>query len=98
MCTSMVYVPTQHIYVLTPLVSYTYRLTFETLFVPGDGRFGDKSVNDVAVEYVEASRQNLHKFQPPRVIFVFCDGITESISCELGKSLVMVNSVTLQKI
>ena len=39
-------------------------------------------MNDVAVEYVETIRQNLHKFQPPRVIFVFC-GITESISCEL---------------
>ena len=43
-------------------------------------------MNDVAAEYVEASRQNMHKFQPPRVIFVFCDGITESISCELVTS------------
>ena len=47
---------------------------------PGEGHFGDKSVGEVAGEYVEASRQNPHKFQPPRVSFVFCDGITESIS------------------
>ena len=60
-----------------------------SLFYIGDGRFGDKSVNDIAVEYVEASRQNLHKFQPPRIFFVFCDGITESISRELVKSLIV---------
>jgi hypothetical protein len=46
----------------------------------GDGQFGDKSVGDIAAEYVEAGKQNLHKFQPPRISFVFFDGITDSVS------------------
>ena len=39
-------------------------------------------MSDIASEYMEASKQNPHKFKPPRVSFVFCDGITESISRE----------------
>ena len=69
------------------MIMESYLLTPQThcsIYI-GDGRFGDKSVNDIAAEYVEASRQNLHKFQPPRIFFVFCDGITESISRELVK-------------
>jgi hypothetical protein len=51
-------------------------------------------VNDIAAEYVEASRQNLHKFQPPRIFFVFCDGITESISHALkGSGIEVVGQV-----
>lgn len=48
----------------------------------GEGQFGEKCVGDLAVEYMEASRHNLHKFQPPQVIFVFFDGITDSIARE----------------
>ena len=40
-------------------------------------------MGDIAAEYVEAGKQNLHKFQPPKVSFVFFDGVTESVSGEL---------------
>ena len=37
-------------------------------------------MSDISAEYMEASRQNPHKFQPPTVSFLFFDGITESVS------------------
>ena len=48
--------------------------------VTGDGQFGEKSASDVAGEYMEAGKQNLHKFCSPRISFVFFDGITESVA------------------
>ena len=50
--------------------------------IPGDGQFGEKSVADIAAEYMEAGRHNLHRFKPPNISFVFFDGITESIARE----------------
>ena len=50
------------------------------IFDAGDGQFGEKSVGDIAGEYMEAGRQNLHKFRPPIISFLFFDGITESVS------------------
>ena len=59
-----------------------YILEIVTFLLTGDGQFGDKSVGDITTEYMEASRQNPYKFQPPRISFIFFDGITESVSRE----------------
>lgn len=46
----------------------------------GDGNFGDKTVSDFAHDYIQASKQNPHNFIPPKITFVFFDGVTESIA------------------
>ena len=46
----------------------------------GEGNFGEKTVSDFAHDYIQASKQNLHNFNTPSIIFVFFDGITESIA------------------
>ena len=46
----------------------------------GEGNFGEKTVTEFAEEYTVASQQNLCNFVPPWIIFVFFDGITESIA------------------
>ena len=48
--------------------------------IAGEGNFGEKNVTQFAEEYIVASRQNLSAFIPPRVVFAFFDGITESIA------------------
>jgi hypothetical protein len=49
----------------------------------GDCGYNEKSVSDFADDYMSASAQNHHNFRQPLVVFIFFDGITESISSEL---------------
>lgn len=46
----------------------------------GDAGFGDKSVIDLARNFSEASKQNPCWFEPPRNIFAFFDGVTQSVA------------------
>ena len=54
----------------------------------GECNFGDKSVIDFAEEYLKAGQENPHNFNTPSFVFVFFDGITESIA---GKGLLKPN-------
>lgn len=56
----------------------------------GEGNFGEKTVSDFAHDYIQASKQNLHNFNTPSIIFVFFDGITESIADELHQMGIVV--------
>ena len=60
---------------------YCIEVQADCLFsIAGEGNFGEKNIAQFAEEYVVASRQNLSAFVPPRIVFVFFDGITESIA------------------
>eukprot|EP00731_Ephydatia_muelleri_P019730 Em0012g555a len=55
------------------------------LYWLGGGDGCERSVTVLAEELLEASKQNQCKFEAPRIIFAFFDGITESIA---GKQVV----------
>ena len=62
-------------------------LKFQFIYVHlvGGGDGCERSVTVLAEELLEASKQNQCKFEAPRIIFAFFDGITESIA---GKQVV----------
>lgn len=69
---------------LRSIITYQHCLNLPiiTYFIysSGDGNFGEKTVSDFAEDYLQASKQNLHNFLPPKITFVFFDGVTESIA------------------
>ena len=46
----------------------------------GDGNYGDKTVEDIARELIAASQQNLFRFEAPRIVFAFFDGVTRTVA------------------
>ena len=72
------------------MLLYNYLCNFSSLI--GDGQFGSRSVSDLARDYVQASSQNLCKFQPPRVTFAFFDGITESVASMVYNLVMYMNN------
>ena len=51
-------------------------------FYTGDGSYGDKTVEDVAIDLIAASQQNLFRFETPRIVFAFFDGVTKTVAGE----------------
>eukprot|EP00668_Euglena_longa_P038489 GGOE01049501.1.p1 GENE.GGOE01049501.1~~GGOE01049501.1.p1 ORF type:complete len:422 (-),score=130.12 GGOE01049501.1:116-1345(-) len=62
----------------------------------GRGRFGEKSVAEVAAEYLRCASQNIVNFGAPKVEFVFTDlgGIPGSIIQQLQSAGILVTSPT----
>lgn len=54
-----------------------------TLVSSGEGSYGQRSILDQAEEFVECSKQHLHYFKPPSVIFSFANGVEDFVAQEL---------------
>ena len=54
------------------------------LYWLGGAHGSERSVTVVAEEFLEASKQNQCRFDAPKIIFAFFDGITESVAGELA--------------
>lgn len=54
------------------------------LFILGEGSFKQKSILDQAEEFIECSKQNIHYFKPPSVIFSFANGVEECVIRDLN--------------
>ena len=65
-------------YEISILTFKYYSLSFYT----GDGSYGDKTVEDVAIDLIAASQQNLFRFETPRIVFAFFDGVTKTVAGE----------------
>lgn len=54
-----------------------------TLVSSGEGSYGQRSILDQAEEFIECSKQHLHYFKPPNVIFSFANGVEDCVAQEL---------------
>ncbi|KAL0279619.1 UNVERIFIED_CONTAM: hypothetical protein PYX00_001135 [Menopon gallinae] len=56
-----------------------------TLVSNGDCSFGQKSIIDQALEFMECSKQHIYYFKPPTVIFYFANGIENFLADNLRR-------------
>lgn len=61
---------------------YPKETTYQSICVHlvGGAHGSERSVTVVAEEFLEASKQNQCRFDAPKIIFAFFDGITESVA------------------
>ncbi|XP_002126448.2 UPF0415 protein C7orf25-like [Ciona intestinalis] len=57
----------------------------------GQGQFGDRSLLDVAEQFVDAADQNHVDFKPPRIIFRFAHGLPAELGRKLDKLGILVD-------
>lgn len=54
-----------------------------TIVSSGEGSYGQRSILDQAMEFIDCSKQHLHYFKPPTVIFSFANGIEDCVAEDL---------------
>uniref|UniRef100_H2ZJG9 DUF1308 domain-containing protein n=1 Tax=Ciona savignyi TaxID=51511 RepID=H2ZJG9_CIOSA len=57
----------------------------------GQGQFGDRSLLDVAHQFVQAAEQNEIDFQPPKIVFCFANGVPEQLARCLDKLGILIS-------
>ncbi|XP_064647927.1 UPF0415 protein C7orf25 homolog [Lineus longissimus] len=61
----------------------------------GHGQFGQRNIVDQADEYMQYAKQNLVKYIPPKVVFLFISGVTAPIAKELEERGILVHGERL---
>ncbi|XP_023708856.1 UPF0415 protein C7orf25 homolog isoform X3 [Cryptotermes secundus] len=62
----------------------------------GEGEFGQRSIVDHAVEYLECAHQHPHLFKTPKVVFAFACGIEKTLADRLALLGIIVSGRRLE--